>query len=961
MSLNAPFFSLACIAGRLLASLLLIGAAVGGSDLRAQSDTGSINGRVEDAATGSFVPGSEVYLPSTGQTAVSDRDGSFVLRAVPAGEHTLVVNSLGYNERRITVTVTEGQRASVPVALQTDTVVMKEFRIEGAREGQARAINQQRAATNLKNLVSADAIGNFPDVNAAEALKRISGVSTVRQRGEDRDITIRGAAPNLNSITLDGVSVLSNQSNGRTVSMDVYPAEQLAGVEIVKASTPDMDGDSIGGAINLKSKSAFDTDHRVLSINAYLQYNDLAEQFGYRGGVNYADLFGADRGWGLQFSASRAQRKALEETAEPAGWAFRSGTAAGVAYGGMSPNNIPFTYVDIERERTGGSLSLERRLGGTTRLFIRGSYNEFVERNGRPRLVIQQAGTIDTSRPVTVTGDRITSFSSAVLRGQRVVNPRTFTDTGAAVSIGGETEWNDWKLSLVGAYALGTNDQNAVTGQWQTPATVVATFDLSDTSRPRYTRISGPDLNDPAAYQFSQMQIQDRALRNREYSVKGDASRELILAGRPLKLTGGFKFRWSPKKWDQETFIANSLASGTLALNDSRLGTPYEVDSRFLGGLMAFGPTAVPYSVYEFARANRSLFVPNAGNTLQNSLGADYHVEESIHAGYLMAEWTAGPFTALAGARFERTEIVSKGFTQNAALATSNPARYTWTRTPSDYDNWLPGVHLRYAPKRDLVFRASVNQTLARPETNRIASSLNVTRPVNPTASDPILVSGGNPGLKATTSTNFDLSAEYYLKSIGLVSAGYFRKDLDGPIYRSTFDGTYENSPARFTLFSNAGKARVSGWELSYQQNLTFLPGPLDGLGIYANFTRVSSEVTLTEPGRIGEKLPLFNQSDDLGNLALTYQKHGLLLRISHNWRGDFLSALGNPGFDEYARGFESYDFLATYRINERWSVRLEAANFTNAPEEQYAGTSERRIYYGDTGRSYALGVHWNY
>lgn len=960
MSTLDPRSSPPSFAGRLLTSLLLI-IGIAGGELRAQAAPGSIGGRVEDASTGAFIPGAEVSVPATGQFTVTDRDGAFVLRAVPAGEQTLVINSLGYSERRLRVTVIEGQRATVPVAMQTDAIVMKEFRIEGAREGQARAINQQRTAINLKNLVSADAIGNFPDVNAAEALKRISGVSTVRQRGEDRDITIRGVAPNLNSITIDGVSVLSNQSNGRTVSMDVYPAEQLAGIEIVKASTPDMDGDSIGGAINLKSKSAFDTDHRVVAINTYLQYNDLAKQYGYRGGVNYADLFGADRGWGLQISASRAQRKALEETTEPSGWAFRTGTAAGATYGGMSPNNIPFTYVDIERERTGGSFSLERRLGDSTRFFVRGSYNEFVERNGRPRLVIQQAGTIDATRPVAITGDRITGFSSAAIRGQRVVNPRTYTDTGAAVSIGGETEWNDWKLSLLGAYGLGTNDQNSVTGQWQTPGRITATFDLTDTSRPKYTHISGPDLNDPTAYQFSQMQIQDRALRNREYSLKGDASREFTLAGRPLKVSGGFKIRWSPKKWNQETFISNSLASGTLSLNDPRIGDSYEVDPGFLGGLMAFGPTAVPYSVYDFARANRDLFVPNAGNTLQNSLGADYYVEEDIHAGYVMAEWTAGPFTALAGARYERTDIVSKGFTQNAALATSNPARYTWTRTPSDYDNWLPGVHLRYAPKRDLVFRASANRTLARPETNRIASTLNVTRPVTPTVSDPILVSGGNPDLKATTSNNVDLSAEYYLKSIGLVSVGYFHKDLDGPIYRSTFDGTYENSPARFTLYSNAGKARVSGWELSWQQNLTFLPGPLDGLGIYANFTRVSSEVTLTEPGRVGEKLPMFNQSDGLGNLALTYQKHGLMVRISHNWRGDYLAELGNPGFDQYARGFESYDFLAAYRINERWSVRLEAANFTNAPEEQYAGTSERRIYYGDTGRSFAFGVHWNY
>jgi outer membrane receptor protein involved in Fe transport len=129
-------------------------------------------------------------------------------------------------------------------------------------------------------------------------------------------------------------------------------------------------------------------------------------------------------------------------------------------------------------------------------------------------------------------------------------------------------------------------------------------------------------------------------------------------------------------------------------------------------------------------------------------------------------------------------------------------------------------------------------------QTNRIAPSVNVTTPANATESDRVSVSGGNPALQATRSRNLDFSVEYYLQSIGVVSTGYFHKDLDGPIYRRTFDGTYEGQPARFTVFDNAGKARVSGWEFVYQQPLSVLPSPFDGLGLYANFTLVASAVT---------------------------------------------------------------------------------------------------------------------
>jgi outer membrane receptor protein involved in Fe transport len=120
--------------------------------------------------------------------------------------------------------------------------------------------------------------------------------------------------------------------------------------------------------------------------------------------------------------------------------------------------------------------------------------------------------------------------------------------------------------------------------------------------------------------------------------------------------------------------------------------------------------------------------------------------------------------------------------------------------------------------------------------------------------------------------------------------------------------------------------------------------------------------VTLTEPGRVGEKVPLFNQSKQLGNLALTYQKSGLFVRVSHNWRGDYLQALGNAaGLDQFARGFQSYDLLASYKLSKRWTLRLEGTNLTAAPEEQYVGTSARNLYFGDTGRSYSFGLTWNY
>ena len=353
--------------------------------------------------------------------------------------------------------------------------------------------------------------------------------------------------------------------------------------------------------------------------------------------------------------------------------------------------------------------------------------------------------------------------------------------------------------------------------------------------------------------------------------------------------------------------------------------------------------------------------MPNAANTLQNTLAADYYVAEGIYAGYAMGEWTRGPLTALAGLRYERTEVESKAYRQNTAFAANNPARYAWIRRDTTFDNLLPGVHLRYAPDKKLVLRASWNNTLSRPAPNRISPApqrhdtdhRHRVRPRNRLRRQP---GSQSHGVRESRFLRGVLPEVHRARDRRLLP-----QNVGGPIYRKTFDGTYEGQPARLTVFDNAGRATVSGWEFSYQQQLAFLPGPLAGLGVYANLTFVDSEVVITEPGRVGEKLPLFNQSDQLGNLALTYQNYGVFVRLSHNWRGDYLQALGNPGLDQFARGFESYDLLASYKVNRRWSVKFEANNLTNEAEEQYAGTSQRNLYYGDTGRSFALGLVFNY
>lgn len=911
---------------------------------------GAIRGRVIDADTGSFLPGATVSIPGAGMSGVSERDGRFLIRGVPSGQQVVNVRYVGYSSRSFTVSVPANGEVTLNATLEAGGEIfeLEDFVVQGIVEGQARAIQQQRSATNIINVVSADAIGDFPDKNAAEALQRIAGVSLVRQRGEGRDVTIRGAAPNFNSFTIDGVPLLSNQTDGRTISMDVFAAEQLAGIEVTKSATPDMDGDSIGGAVNLRTKSAFDLGKRTISLNSFVQYNDLSEEYSYRGGMSFSDVVGPNDDWGVSFSLAYNQRKGEEDYLEPNNYNER--TLGDVT--AFLPNNINYHWLKIDRTRIGVSGALEKRIGDDDMWYLRTSYNRFVEKNDRPVMSVQLGTDFDSSKPVSATAGKFTRVSLTRVRGQKLVNPREFIDTATSVSTGYRLRSQDWSVDLDAWFSEGTNRQDAHQGRWRTGRNLPYTFDFSDDVFYSWTPDSDADNRDiqnPANYSFNRARYQDRRVNNDEFGFKADAEIRVDVMGRSVRVKTGLKARVSTKDRDVFRTDFTNLVDGASADMDDPQFEIIRVDDDFLGRY-EFGTSVEPYGFRDFFEANRNIFILNEGSSTRDSTIEDYTIDEDIYAAYALADWRMGGLDVLAGVRIEHTGQDSTGTRQE-------DGEFIPSDESSAYTNFLPGVHLRYEVSPDFLLRFSWNNTLARPRTDFLAPNFSVDRPTDPSESDPVIVDGGNPDLEATTSMNFDLSAEYYLQSIGLVSIGAFYKDLDGPVYRSQTTGTFEGDPARITRFSNAGSAEILGLEFVYQQQFIFLPEPFDGFGIYANYTVVDSEVTLTEPGREGEVLPLFNQSDSVGNLALSYQKYGLTVRLARSWRGDYLRALGDPGTDLYASDFASYDLTASFKINDYITLRFEGNNLTNEPEEEYAGVESRGLVYGDTGRFFALGV----
>ncbi|NBC67151.1 MAG: TonB-dependent receptor plug domain-containing protein [Bacteroidetes bacterium] len=234
---------------------------------------GSVTGLVTDQQTGELLPGANIMIQGTSNGTSTNADGRFSLNGIEPGSKTLVISYLGYEAQTRSVDIESNETVFLEIELVDNFVKMEGITVQGYRQGQARALNQQKTAPNIKNVVAADLIGRFPDQNAAEALRRVPAVSVQRDQGEARYVQIRGTNPNLSNISINGEQIPSPEGDVRYAALDMIPSDVLSSIEVTKAITPDMDGDAIGGSVNLNTLSAV-RDEQLFEVTVAPGYNN---------------------------------------------------------------------------------------------------------------------------------------------------------------------------------------------------------------------------------------------------------------------------------------------------------------------------------------------------------------------------------------------------------------------------------------------------------------------------------------------------------------------------------------------------------------------------------------------------------------------------------------------------------------------------------------------------------------
>ncbi|MBU0668950.1 MAG: carboxypeptidase-like regulatory domain-containing protein, partial [Alphaproteobacteria bacterium] len=257
---------------------------------RAADGQATVTGRVFDSRTGDSLRGAVVRVAGTGERDVTEDDGRYQVQ-VPAGSSTIEVEYVGLDNARQTVSVAARGSVVVNIGLDNAALAGEQIVVRAAATGQALAINQQRTADGIVNIYSEEVFGPAPDGNIGYALQRLPGISVnTNQSGEPTGVNIRGVEGDFNSFQING-NRLPSAGGARGLSTGDFSADGISNIEVIKAATPDRDGDAIGGIINVVTRSAFERSGQRIDIEAAGVYSDLPEELGYSVSANYSDIF----------------------------------------------------------------------------------------------------------------------------------------------------------------------------------------------------------------------------------------------------------------------------------------------------------------------------------------------------------------------------------------------------------------------------------------------------------------------------------------------------------------------------------------------------------------------------------------------------------------------------------------------------------------------------------------------
>lgn len=921
MRKNYRLLSVACL------SALMITPAFGVTESN-EAALGVVTGRIVDAGRQSL-PGASVMIENLHTGVVSDINGYYVLPSLKPGTYTVRVSYVGYQPQTMKLVVT-GDKPKVQDFILKDGTELAGVEVVGAFHGQRKALQMQKEQMGITNVVSADQVGKFPDSNIGDALKRINGVNVQYDQGEARFGQVRGTSADLTSVTVNGNRVPSAEGGTRNVQLDLIPADMVQTIELNKVVTSDMDGDAIGGEINLVTKNT--PDRRVLNFNVGSGYTWIS-------GKPQWDLAAT---WGDRFFDNKL------------------GIMAAVSYqyapGGS--DNTEFEYEDndgkielkeaqvrqyyVTRERQSYSLAADWNLNPLNRISFKGLYNRRSDWENRYRIQYKKLNSSAKKQSVVMQ----TKAGSSDNKDARLELQQTL-DMGldgehyiGSVKI-------DWGLNYSRASEDRPNERYA--SYIMEGEDYGAEFKDAGLRQP-YSGKPLPELSD-SEWELNELTNQDENIVENEYKGRANITIPINEGLYANKLKFGTKLTRKNKTKDITFF---DYDPDEILGSNWRDNTSLQIRKGFMPGSQY--PNNEPFISKE--TLGHINFNDYKGEENFEEEAGNYKIREDVWANYVRFDQKLGKKLSLtAGLRIEHTDLKTSGYVLNPDI---NDGKLTPTGDfRNAYTDFLPSLLLKYRFTKDGNLRASVTKTIARPK----YSALIANKTFNLQDLEATI---GDPGTKPAEAWNVDLSADYYFKSVGLVSLGLFFKDIKNVNIEWASNkylgsqlglgGDYANENFQVTQNINAYDARVFGVEVAYQRDFGFIAPALKCLGFYGNYTFTHSTTRNFNPIlniQDGDNVKVAGSPEHTANASLYFDKSGFNLRLSYNFASEFIDAMSTSRtLDRYYDKVNYLDLNASYTWgrNTKFTVYADATNLLNQPLRYYQGEKERTMqveYYG--------------
>lgn len=709
---------------------------------------------------------------------------------------------------------------------------LEEVEVLGIRQAEMNAREQERDKEAFSSVISTDDVGNFADQNVAEALRRLPGVSLQRVEGEGKFVSVRGLGPGFVTVNVNGTE-MAGAGDDREFSMDAIPADMLGGIEVFKTLTPDMNLNSIGGAVNVKTVSAFDKGKDSLRVKVEAARNEKRGTTTPKISLTGTNLFmDGDLGVGYTVSYEERKNQVDEVRAHSSGemifWEQNVGAGNGDVV--LGPRQLETRQEQGDRTRAAASFNLEYRNEDS---YYYGkfshTYFEDVDVARREFVDFQDAGSGEIGYANAQTGEFVLSDVDVFQQFfvQEGVNKTT------SLSLGGENRLGDGlTLSYEYANSLGTFDKpDGRRAQFRETDLVVIGRGTGDNiyadviSAEQGAALGGFAVSDWSASDIagvpddlSTMHLDNIFLENSETEDRVESVqlnlRQDFDDGFVSFVKGGIvlrdrardrnKDRWS---YDPDDGTAGCEGNADCLAVANSYHSDYANET--ISGSDFMYPfvtrSALEY-ITKYGRMTRD--AATLGEASVDSTKEDYTLDENTRAAYLMGEFRLAPdMSLIAGVRYESTELQSTGYfsIENDDFVFPGESGTLDLALPmedgsSEYADILPSLHLRYEPTDELLIRAALWTSFTRPSFNQVRAYAKIDDDVelcNPTTgtcddattdgsplSDYVISADnsmqmGNPNLTRMYSKNVDLSVGWYPSADLFLQAALFYKDID--------------------------------------------------------------------------------------------------------------------------------------------------------------------------------------